>query len=143
MNWYAAHIVMFVEFKDAPQRHFPVWENIVLIPAESEDAAFEKAEKHGRMAEGDDDGKFRWGEHPAKWVFAGVRKLTESEAPGERPGDGTELSYTEFELESRDAVKKLVDGKPVQARFNDLYRPDDARNGQTAEGAKRVKRKRA
>ena len=143
MNWYAAHIVMFVEFKIAVQRRFPVWENIVLIHAESEDAAFEKAEKHGHLAEGDDDGTFRWGDHPAEWVFVGVRKLTQCESPEKRPGDGTELSFTEFELESRDAVKKLAGGKPVQAKVNDHYRSAAARNGRVADDPKPAKRRRA
>ena len=143
MKWYGAHIVMFVEFKTAVQRRFPVWENIVLIQAESEDAAFQKAEKHGHAAEGDDDGSFRWGGHPARWVFAGIRKLTECESPDKRPGDGTELSYTEFELESRDAVKKLAAGKLVQGWFNDLYRSDDARKERVAAEPKPAKRRRA
>jgi len=46
-TWYSAHVIMFAEFKDGPQEHFPVWENVVLIEAESEESAFEKAERHG------------------------------------------------------------------------------------------------
>jgi Domain of unknown function (DUF4288) len=141
MNWYAAHIVMVVEFKDAVQRRFPVWENIVLIEARSEDEAFDKAESHGRAEEGDDGGSFRWGEQPARWTFAGVRKLTECQAPDQRPANGTELSYTEFELDSREAVKKLVAGKPVEARFNDCYRSDEKGNRRTAEEPKPAKRR--
>lgn len=127
MNWYAAHIVMFAEFKSAEQDRFPVWENIVLIAAADEEEAFAKAERHGRAAEGDDGGSFRWGKHPARWVFAGVRKLTECDSVFQKSSDGVELSYTEFELDSRVAVEKLVAGEPVRARLNDRYRPTEKR----------------
>jgi hypothetical protein len=76
MSWFAAHIVMFVKVTGKRQRRFPVWENIVLIEADSEARAFAKAEQRGRLDEGDDGGSFRWGGQPASWVFAGVRKLT-------------------------------------------------------------------
>jgi hypothetical protein len=123
MSWYCAHIIMFVELKQATQERFPVWENLVLIEAKTEEEAFEKAERHGRAEEGDDGGSFRWGREPARWVFAGVRKLTECQCLSDRPDDGSEVSYNELELDSRDAVKKLASGKPVHASYNDRYRP--------------------
>jgi hypothetical protein len=43
MNWYSAHIIMYVELKDRVQRRYPVWENIVLIKARDADVAFENA----------------------------------------------------------------------------------------------------
>ena len=52
-TWYAAHIVMYVEFEEGAQSHYPVWENIVLFNATSEQEAFDKAEKRGRDAAGD------------------------------------------------------------------------------------------
>ena len=127
MGWYSAHIVMFAEFKDGPQETYPVWENIVLVEAGTEAEAFEKAERHGRSEEGDDGGTFRWGKHPARWVFAGVRKLTECQTSPDRPGDGTEVSFNELELESREAVKRLAAGEPVTAAYHDRYRPPEKR----------------
>ena len=100
MSWYSAHIIMFVKFKNSAQDHYPVWENIVLIEARNEEEALEKAERRGRLDEGDDGGSLRWGKKPATWVFAGVRMLTACDDPDERPGDGTELSYSELELDS-------------------------------------------
>ena len=139
-TWYSAHIIMFVECNFEPQRHFPVWENIVLVEAESEDQAFEKAERCGRQSEGDDGGSFRWGDQPAKWVFAGVRKLTECALVTDRLGDGTEVSSNEFEVSSRAAIEKFVSGEPVKVCYNDRYRPtqDDQR-----ETPKRGRRKQA
>ena len=131
MTWYAAHIVMFVELKDRTQPRYPVWENVVLVQAATEAEAFEKAERHGRSEEGDDGGTFRWGGRPARWVFAGVRKLTECPTASERPDDGTEVTYNEFELASRAAVEKLAAGEPVSAVFRDRYRAPASDEGRT------------
>jgi hypothetical protein len=40
MKWYAAHLVMFVQFKKHRQGSYPIWENIVLIKARSDQEAF-------------------------------------------------------------------------------------------------------
>ena len=121
-NWFAAHLIMYAKFKEQPQVHFPIWENIVLIHAGSEEEAFAKAEQRGRDDEGDDDGTFRWGGKPATWVFAGVRKLTACQDPEERPRDGTEISYTEMQVGSEQAIRKLVKGEPVEVRFKEQFR---------------------
>lgn len=117
MNWYAAHLVMYVERKAKHQDRFPLWENIVLIRADTEDEAFAKAEQRGREDEGDDDGTFRWGDEPACWVFAGVRKLTLCQDAEKRPGDGTEISFTELEVGSTETIGKLLAGEAVTVKF--------------------------
>ena len=121
MAWYAAHLIMYVKLKDHRQDRFPVWENIVLIKADSEEEAFATAERRGRADAGDDDGGFRWGDHPAAWVFAGVRKLTLCQDSGKRPGDGTEVSYTEMEVGSVEAIEKLLGGEPVPVRLCEKF----------------------
>jgi len=143
MNWYCAHIVMFVELKNTSQMRSPVWEKVVLIEANNEDEAFDKAERHGRSEEGDDGGTFEWEKSPASWVFAGVRKLTECDAVSGNSESGTELTYTEFELLSREDVKRLALGKPVRALFNDVFRRSDAKSNKVEGVAKTAKRKRA
>jgi hypothetical protein len=122
MRWFAAHIVMMVEIKGRKQESFPVWENIVLIRAASEEEAYQQAEDLGRKDEGDEDGAFRWGQVPATWVFAGVRKLTECSLFGDRPEAGDEISYTELQFTSKSSVKRFVEGKAVEAVVNDRYR---------------------
>jgi hypothetical protein len=126
MNWFAAHIVMWVRIKGKRQTRFPCWENIVLIQAESETEAFRKAEKRGHQEEGDCDGSFRWGGQPATWVFGGVRKLVLCEDSEERPGDGSEITYTEVELESKEALEKLIAGDPTTLQYVDRF---PTRNG--------------
>jgi hypothetical protein len=142
-RWYAAHVIMAVELKDTVQESFPVWENIILIEAASEEEAFEKAERYGRNEEGDDGGSFRWGKKPARWVFAGVRKLTECLSMTDRPGDETELTYNELELDSMQAVKALAAGKRVRVSYNDRFRAPSKKRQEPEGGSKPGKRKRA
>jgi hypothetical protein len=122
MSWFAAHLVMAVKLKEQSQKRYPAWENIVLIKADSEDEAFEKAERRGREEEGDDDGSFRWGGQPATWVFAGVRKLTTCQDAERRPGDGTEVSFLELEFSSQEALEQFVEGQPAAVRFREEVR---------------------
>jgi hypothetical protein len=121
MKWYAAHIVLYVQFKSGQQKDFPVWENIVLLHARSEADAWRKAEQRGREDAGDDDGSFRWAGQPATWVFAGVRKLTLCDDPTSRPGDGSEITYSEMRFKSRDGVADFVAGRPVNVRFAENF----------------------
>jgi hypothetical protein len=121
MSWFAAHIIMSVKLKAKLQRRFPVWENIVLVEADSEERAFQRAERRGRLDEGDDDGTFTWGGQPATWVFAGVRKLTACEDFDTQPKNGTEISFLEFELDSKEAVRRLAQGRQVQMRLRERF----------------------
>ena len=125
MSWYAAHVVMMVERKERGQKHFPLWENIILLQAASEQEAFALAEKHGRGEEGDDDGTFRWDGHAARWVFAGVRKITACADASKKPGHGAEITYVEFEASSRENVAKFVEGKPVSLKVTDKFSDDE------------------
>jgi hypothetical protein len=127
--WYTAHLLMYVKRKNNPDGKIPVWENLVLIKADSEPAAFAKAEKRGKQDEGDDDGTFRWGGQPAEWVFAGVRKLTLCEDPEKRPGDGDEISYLEMEIDSERTLWNLLAGKPTAVKLNDIAAEPQQRNG--------------
>jgi hypothetical protein len=135
MTWFAAHLILYIKFKQGSQEHFPVWENVVLIKAESEEEAFAKAEQRGREEEGDDDGTLRWGERPATWVFAGVRKLTACQDAEKRPGDGSEITYLELDVDSLAAVEQLAAGQPVAVRYQDRF---PATNGEGVTPGKRT-----
>jgi hypothetical protein len=120
-KWFAAHLVLYIQLKDQPQGRCTAWENVVLIKAQSEEEAFEKAERRGREEAGDDDGTFRWNGKPARWVFAGVRKLTSCEDPDRRPDDGTEITYVEMQLDSEESVYRLIQGDPVKIQIADRF----------------------
>ena len=123
MAWYAAHLVMYFRPKKRTQKRFLVWENIILINAESEQSAFAKAEERGRQDGGNDD-SLRVNDEPAELMFAGVRKLVLCRDEGRRPTDGTEISYTQMEVRSEEAIHKLVAGEPVSVLIADVF-PDD------------------
>lgn len=116
MKWYSAHLIIYFELKDEPQDHFYLWENIVLIKAETTDEAFEKAKLRGQQDEGDDE-SLTWNGKPARAVFAGVRKLVECLDPEERPEDGTEVSYVEIEVASKADIERMIAGDPVELKL--------------------------
>jgi uncharacterized protein DUF4288 len=130
MTWYAAHLVLYVKFKNRRQTRYPVWENIVLIKARTIDEAWDKAEARGREDAIPDD-SFTWEGHPAEWVFGGVRKLTECMDEHQRPSDGTEVTYLEMELASKTDLEKFIDGEPVTLRIEDGF-PDEEPVARTA-----------
>jgi hypothetical protein len=121
MNWYAAHIIVYFKYREGRQRSFLVWENIVLVRARDSEEAYAKAERMGREEEAVDDTSLRIGGHPAKLIFAGVRKVVLCVDPDQRPGNGTEVSYTEMVMQSEGAIRKLVAGKPVPVMIADEF----------------------
>ena len=123
MSWYAAHLIQYFKYRRRRQRSFLVWENIVLIRARNAEEAHDKAEQISREEEAilDKDKSLRLKGHPAKLLFAGVRKVVECVDPDRRPGDGTEVSYTEMVLPSEKAVHQLVAGKSVAVRIDDGF----------------------
>jgi hypothetical protein len=58
MSWYTAHAIMFVRFKEGRQEHYPVWENVLLIRAASEEEAFTRACERAKQDEGDSNDTF-------------------------------------------------------------------------------------
>jgi hypothetical protein len=118
---YAAHIIMAVKYREPPQSSIPFYENVVLIDAASDDEAWDKAEELGREDGKDDDPSFRWGDHPARLEFVGVRKLISCQPRGlsERIENGAELTYSQMSVRSEADLKKLVDGEPVEVVYEE------------------------
>lgn len=115
MTWYAVHISMLVSFKDGRQDSFPVWENICLVNATDRSEARSKAEKLARDEyEGDDDGSFTWNERPATWVFSGVRRLIECVDSDLPPKEGTEVTYLEFDIGTRNEYDRYISGQDAE-----------------------------
>src|SRR4051794_24394185 len=119
IKWFAAHVLMYVQFKKEVQSVIPCWENIYLIKASSEEEAFAKAEKLGLSKEGDEGGSFTWDGKEATWVFGGVRKLTCCENPDEAPTDGTEVTYLEYLVPSRKTIDALMNSKDAKVTLHD------------------------
>ncbi|QRN97401.1 DUF4288 domain-containing protein [Archangium violaceum] len=117
MPWFAVHAIMRVSFKDGFAGYVPVWENIYLVAAESPEEAHRKGVAKALAAEGDSSGTFFWDDHPASWVFAGVRKIIKcDDDPIE---EGVEVTYSQFRLRGEDDLEKLVAGEPVKIVYED------------------------
>ena len=117
MTWYAAHAVMLVEFADGIQTQYPVWENILLIQSETSEAARAMAEARAKQDEGDSNGTFTWEDRPARWVFAGIRKVVACEDADAAPGHGTEVTYLQLDLPDSETFEHFIQGDPVKLTY--------------------------
>ena len=72
-TWYAAHTLEYARFLDGVQETYSVYENVILIKADTLDDAHQEAERFARAeAEASDviiDGRI------ARPTYAGIRKL--------------------------------------------------------------------
>jgi hypothetical protein len=127
MSWYAAHAIMYVKFKDCQQDKYPIWENILLIEAQSEQEAIAKAIERAKEDEADSEGTFTWEGRPATWCLGGIRKLVTCEFFTTGPADGTEITYLELEASSQKDFMRFLGGETVTIRCNEIKEPDTAK----------------
>ena len=119
MTWYAADIIMSVRADISNQSRYPVFCNVVLVSAESDLSAWEKAEKYG-LEEAALDDELTLDGIPAKMVFEGVRKLVEVvslNGVGEEIESGSELTYFRMEANSIEVIEKIAGGDDVEIKI--------------------------
>ena len=109
---------MLVKFKDERQDKYPIWENVILLEAQSDEEARAKIVARAKLDEVDSQGTFTWEGRPAQWCFAGVRKLVACVDADERPHDGTEVTYLEMEVDSHDSFTKFTNGEAVMVQYS-------------------------
>jgi hypothetical protein len=63
---------------------------------------------------GDSNGSMKSEGRPASWVFAGVRKLVKCDSDPEPPRHGTEVTYSEFSVDSLGTLRELAAGRRVR-----------------------------
>lgn len=129
MTWYAAHIVTYIKFLDGKQDTYPIWENVVLIEANSDDIAFREAERIGKEAYEAPVVDVLSEGRPATWIFAGIRKIIECQDTPVKPldpagidarlGHATEATYSKMRVDSEEALTKLVQGEPVTVLYEE------------------------
>ena len=90
-----------------------------MVQADSEDAARSKAEALGHEGEGDSNGSFQWEQRPAKWVFVGIRKLVKCDSDDNQPASGTEITYSEMTLPTKEALLAFARGVPTDVKAYD------------------------
>lgn len=122
MTWYAAHLVIGIMSSEKTAGPILVHENVVLVEAPSEADALGKAKTIGQTEAALQDGLTLNGA-PAKRVFAGVRKLITVSNPEtsnldqDRPSDGTEITYSIYEVSNEEALKKFAAGSEVAVKY--------------------------
>ncbi len=118
MPWYAAHTIMRVKLKEHQQDQYPIWENVILIEANSDDEALSKAQERGKEDEIQSD-DFTWEGHPAILTFEGVRKIIDCQEKNDFPRDGTEITYSQMLVASEEALLQLVEGKSIIVQYDE------------------------
>ncbi|MFG5779813.1 DUF4288 domain-containing protein [Comamonas sp. J-3] len=124
MTWYTASLISAVKLKIGKQDVVPVFEDFFLIEADSHIAAMEKAKKIGKEhASAEDD--ILYDGLPAERIFLGVRKIRSIYNPSpldidmDRPGDGTELTHSYYEVADMGVAKSLAAGNAVSIKYWD------------------------
>ena len=124
MTWYAAHIIIAFRTERKDGAPILVHENVILIEAPNEDEAMEKAKAAGEFqVQPDASEGLRIGNRAARVEFIGVRKLISVSNPSplsqdrDRPVDGTEVTYSCFELADEEALMRLSNGDDVTLRY--------------------------
>jgi hypothetical protein len=124
MTWYAASIIIAVRTKQKDGSPILVHENVILIKASNDAEAMAKAKTAGenQVQPGVSETR-RMGNLSAHLEFIGVRKLITVSNPSPlsqdkgRPVDGTEVTYSCFELPDEDALVRLSNGDDVTLRY--------------------------
>ena len=117
--WYAAHVILAYRYAEGTQTEFPVQENVYLVQADSFEEAYRTAERLGQEEGAYDKPSAVYDGVPVRLAFEGVRRVVEC-LPNDRLETGTELTYTEYLVDSEDGLKDLVAGHDVPVVLQDF-----------------------
>ena len=123
MTWYAVHAVLLMRRIDLCGP-ISVYENIYLVQAANGSLARAEGENLIKP-EIDADDKPAIDGIRAIREFVGIRKVVNVSNPEpldidkDRPISGTEITYSEFEVDSENDVQKFMEGKPLVIKLID------------------------
>jgi hypothetical protein len=123
MIWYAAHIIVSHRPISPKIGDIYLYENVILISAKDDDEANFKAEQYGKNSVVEDDTLTTMEGVPVETSFVGVRKIIEiqNQPPldpaKDRPGDGSEITYSKFRVVDEEALAKLAKGEEVLVNY--------------------------
>jgi hypothetical protein len=107
-------------FKDGRQDSFPLYENVLLVEADSPDDARTNGLAVAKDAyEGDSGGTYTHDGRQATAIVVGVRKVIEcvnSKAP---PQNGVEVTYSRMYVNTKEELQLLMEGKPVSVLYEE------------------------
>lgn len=122
MLWYAADTIVTTRPRKSHKSEIGGYENVILIEAEDGDEAERKARKYAQESIIDDPSLTVDGESAVD-SFVGIRKIIAVSNPwpldqdGDRPVDGTEITYSKFAVKDECTLTKLASGEEVMIRY--------------------------
>lgn len=122
MTWFAASVIVAYRVVDNPTNPILVHENIYLVEGVDAIEALQKAEKYGHEEASVNDG-LTLNDLPARAKFVGVRKLINISNPAPYnmdevpPSEGTEITYSEYEVCDEKTLEQLANGEEVIVRY--------------------------
>ncbi len=129
MPWFAAHAVMYLKCLDGAQNTYVTWENVYLVEAPEGSQVWDLASDRAlREACSPDDPSLLHGEpqmmcwgRPARWVFAGIRKVVDvcALSPDDTLASGDELTYSQFSFSSETEILAFAGGADMAVRYDD------------------------
>lgn len=123
MTWYAVHAIVAMRRVDKIGP-FSVYENVFLVEANSSAEASAKGAELATCEVNAGD-NLTIDDVPAVRSFVGVRKVVSVSNPSpldldrDRPVSGTELTYSEYVVDSEEALQKLAAGEAVAVHYVD------------------------
>jgi len=123
MAWFSATLISVARLRTGEQDSYPVWEDICLIEASTDDEAFRKAEELGKSRDSDDQTLTLNGQ-PARMTFLGVRKVARVINPLDVsedavPQHGSEVAFSKYSVSASTDLEKLVRGESVPVIYEE------------------------
>ena len=121
MTWFAASTVIGMRRQDG-KGVISIYENIILIEAETANDAHRIASEIGLSEANIEDG-LTIDDMPAVRIFAGIRKIITVSNPApydldqDRPITGTEITYSEFEVPDEDSLQRFARGETMNVLY--------------------------
>jgi hypothetical protein len=132
MAWFCAHAIFYYELKYKQQDSYLIDESVFLIQAENGDATKLIAEKIARNQvevlnsyDTDSQDSQFLNDEPCRLRFAGIRKvisvsyIADKKGQDDIPAHGAEVTYSMFEVDTLEEVKKLANDEFVEVLYRE------------------------
>jgi len=120
--YFLGHILMMIKYKKGIQKEFSIFENSVIVKAESEKKALKLFKKKGESQEGDSDGTLIFEGRLSEEKFIGIRQIFEidEEEFMENINYGIEIGYSKLKIEGKENLKKLLKNDDVILNYSNF-----------------------
>lgn len=125
-EWFAASVILYFEMNSKIRQSLYAWENVYLLLARNGQEAARRAATLARKECYPSVRMIKFRGRWAKIRFGGVRKVAYCMLPStvtpdrdEVIADGIEATHSTFRLKSKRALKLLIEGRPVNLRYEE------------------------